>query len=63
MQMSFGWMFSAIQLSAASMPVGQGAGLGLSISKGILDQHQAIIKVDRSFPTTCFQIGFPTAIA
>jgi signal transduction histidine kinase len=51
------------QLSAASMPVGQGAGLGLSISKGILDQHQASIKVDRSFPTTCFQIGFPMARA
>jgi signal transduction histidine kinase len=40
-------------------PVGQGTGLGLSISKGILDQHQASIKVDRSSPTTCFQIGFP----
>jgi C4-dicarboxylate-specific signal transduction histidine kinase len=44
-------------------PVGQGTGLGLSISKGILDQHQASIKVDRSFPTTCFQIGFPMARA
>jgi signal transduction histidine kinase len=42
-------------------PVGQGTGLGLSISKGILDQHQASIKVDRSFPTTCFQVGFPMA--
>jgi len=44
-------------------PVGQGTGLGLSISKGILDQHQASIKVDRSYPTTCFQIGFPMARA
>jgi hypothetical protein len=42
---------------------GSRSGTGLIDLKGILDQHQAIIKVDRSFPTTCFQIGFPMARA
>lgn len=38
--------------------VGEGTGLGLSIVKGILDQHQASIAINRSFPTTCFEIRF-----
>ncbi len=39
-------------------PVGEGTGLGLSISKGILDQHHATIKLNRSFANTCFEIRF-----
>lgn len=41
--------------------VGEGTGLGLSITKGILDQHQATIKLNRKFSTTCFEIRFPEA--
>lgn len=39
--------------------VGEGTGLGLSISKGILDNHHATIKINRSLPNTCFEIRFP----
>ncbi len=38
--------------------VGEGTGLGLSITKGILDEHQAVITLNRSFSTTCFEIKF-----
>lgn len=38
--------------------VGEGTGLGLSITKGILDEHNATIVLNRSFPTTCFEIRF-----
>jgi PAS domain S-box-containing protein len=41
--------------------VGEGTGLGLSITKGILDEHQASISLNRSFPTTCFEIKFKKA--
>lgn len=44
-------------------PVGEGTGLGLSISKGILDQHGATIRLNRSLPHTCFEICFPSAMA
>lgn len=40
-------------------PPGSGTGLGLSITKGILDQHGASIRLDRSDPHTCFEITFP----
>jgi PAS domain S-box-containing protein len=40
-------------------PVGEGTGLGLSISKGILDQHNAQIFVNREHANTCFEIHFP----
>lgn len=40
--------------------VGEGTGLGLSICKGILDRHTADIYINRSFPTTCFEIKFST---
>lgn len=39
--------------------VGEGTGLGLSITKGILDQHQATISLNRHFKNTCFEIKFP----
>lgn len=39
-------------------PVGQGTGLGLSITKGILDEHNASIFVNRTFENTCFEIQF-----
>jgi C4-dicarboxylate-specific signal transduction histidine kinase len=38
--------------------VGEGTGLGLSISKGILDEHKASIKLNRTFKNTCFEIRF-----
>lgn len=40
-------------------PVGEGTGLGLSVSKGILDAHGATLKLDRSQTHTCFLIRFP----
>ena len=39
-------------------PVGEGTGLGLSITKGIIDDHQALIFLNRSFKNTCFEIQF-----
>ena len=39
--------------------VGEGTGLGLSITKGILDQHQATLTLNRNFKNTCFEIRFP----
>jgi PAS domain S-box-containing protein len=38
---------------------GMGTGLGLSITKGILDKHQASIKLDSDSKNTCFVITFP----
>ncbi len=43
--------------------VGEGTGLGLSVSKGILDQHKATIKVLRTVKNTCFEIRFPSPTA
>ena len=39
-------------------PVGEGTGLGLSIIKGILDEHQASIRLDIDCANTCFEIQF-----
>lgn len=39
----------------------EGTGLGLSIVKGILDRHNATIKINREFPNTCFEITFPNS--
>jgi C4-dicarboxylate-specific signal transduction histidine kinase len=44
-------------------PVGHGTGLGLSISKGILDNHNASIKINRKFQNTCFEIRFKKFIS
>lgn len=41
--------------------VGEGTGLGLSIVKGILDDHNATISLNRSGPNTCFELSFPSA--
>lgn len=38
---------------------GQGAGLGLSICKGIIDQHGGKIGLDRSSTNTCFYVQVP----
>lgn len=40
-------------------PVGEGTGLGLSVTKGILDSHGARLRLDRESPNTCFEIRFP----
>ena len=42
-------------------PVGEGTGIGLSIVKGILDEHGASIEVLKYDPHTCFQIIFKDA--
>lgn len=38
--------------------VGEGTGLGLSIVKGILENHQATIRLNRDFKNTCFEMVF-----
>jgi signal transduction histidine kinase len=38
---------------------GHGAGLGLSITKGVLESHNGEIKLDESNPHTCFIIRLP----
>ncbi len=39
--------------------VGEGTGLGLSITKGILDQHEATIELNKTLGNTCFELKFP----
>lgn len=39
-------------------PVGEGTGLGLSICKGILDNHNAQIALNKNFEQTCFEVRF-----
>ena len=38
--------------------VGEGTGLGLSVTSSILNQHKALIKIDQSCPNTRFVIVF-----
>lgn len=39
--------------------MGKGTGLGLSISKGIIEDHQGVLKFDSYFPHTRFVIELP----
>ena len=39
--------------------VGSGTGLGLSLTKGILDAHSASISLNTQSPNTCFEIKIP----
>lgn len=40
-------------------PPGEGTGLGLAIAKGIVEEHQGKISVNRTFANTCFEIKLP----
>ena len=40
-------------------PVGSGTGIGLSISKGIVDSHRGSIRVVSEVANTCFEVCFP----
>jgi PAS domain S-box-containing protein len=40
-------------------PVGQGTGLGLSLSQNIVHSHRGSLKLDRSKPHTCFVLQLP----
>jgi signal transduction histidine kinase len=42
-------------------PVGEGTGLGLSVSKGILEKHNASFNLLTMNKNTCFEIVFPKA--
>lgn len=42
--------------------VGHGTGLGLSTSKGILEDHNAKFFLNREFKNTCFEIQFPQPV-
>ncbi len=39
-------------------PIGKGTGLGLSVAKGVLDQHNAKISINRLVENTCFEVQF-----
>lgn len=40
-------------------PFGKGTGIGLSISKGIIESHKGKLTIDNSVPNTCFVITLP----
>jgi signal transduction histidine kinase len=44
-------------------PIGQGVGLGLSISKSMLEKWGATLWYDKSCPNTSFVISFPNGLA
>lgn len=43
--------------------VGKGTGLGLGISRGIIDSHQGALELDPDTPATCFVIRLPKDVA
>ncbi len=40
-------------------PIGQGTGLGLSVSLGIVENHNGSLTIDHNSPNTCFTLIFP----
>jgi len=40
-------------------PPGSGSGIGLSLSRRILDRHEGHLELDQTSPHTCFKITLP----
>lgn len=44
-------------------PIGQGTGIGLSVSKGIVEMHGGDLRLERSEANTCFVVTLPKYVA